>query len=194
MSKNNELEASIKEHVTKEMNAINVPKGLKEEMWMQVQSAHKKRKLTINVFPYIAAIACLIIFIPLVLSGLPTKMASGDLSGQSFAISTPDPNSSPDKLYSIMTIEFIDNETVSTARYGEGTYELNDDELILYYENDNEYVEIRFTLEESDKAGSEYLAEINEVIFEMEDYDKVSYYRNLANTFYHRSGVFFVKK
>ena len=37
-----------------------------------------------------------------------------------------------------MTLEFLDSETVTNAIYGEGTYEISDDELILLYENEND--------------------------------------------------------
>ena len=67
---NNRIESNVKEHITQEMDAITVPKGLKEELWNKVKPVHRKRKLYANVLPYIAAIACIAIFIPLVLSGL----------------------------------------------------------------------------------------------------------------------------
>ena len=93
-----------------------------------------------------------------------------------------------------MTLEFLDSETVTNAIYGEGTFEISDDELILLYENENEFVEIRLTLEESDKDGSEYIAEISDVRFEMEDMDKISYYRNLAYSFYSLKYVTLIKR
>ncbi|MFZ3577377.1 hypothetical protein [Virgibacillus sp. DJP39] len=69
---NNQEEESLKKHLTKEMNSIKVPKGLKEEIWTQVKSVRKKRKLNSRVvLPYIATLACVAILVALGLSGFP---------------------------------------------------------------------------------------------------------------------------
>lgn len=68
--KNNQEEV-LKEQLEKEFNSIKVPNGLKEELWTQVSSTRKKRGVLSRLFPYIAAIAFIIILIPLGLSALP---------------------------------------------------------------------------------------------------------------------------
>lgn len=68
MLENNREEESLKKHLTKEMDSIKVPKGLKEEMWTQVKPVRKKRKV---VLPYIATLACLTVLVALGLSGFP---------------------------------------------------------------------------------------------------------------------------
>ncbi|WP_047984375.1 hypothetical protein [Ornithinibacillus californiensis] len=185
MSENNRNEENIKEYVTKEFDSIKVPKRLKEELWTQVKPARKKRILHSNVLPYIAAIACIAIFIPLVLSILPStsQTASNDLSGQNFKIAYipvfHGNVNNPGSYDPIMTIEFIDKNVFTTTIYGEGTYEFKDNELVLQFENENEYLEINFTLEESDKDFSKYAAKISDVKFEMENIDEISYFNNL---------------
>ncbi|WP_010650343.1 hypothetical protein [Oceanobacillus massiliensis] len=82
MLENNKKEETVKEHVTKQMNSIKVPKGLKEEMWTQVKSERKKSRLNSKVLPYLAAIACIAILVPLGLSGLPfdSESTSSDVA------------------------------------------------------------------------------------------------------------------
>ncbi|MGJ9459882.1 hypothetical protein [Oceanobacillus sp. CF4.6] len=67
MLENNRKEEMLKKHLTKKMDSIKVPKGLKEEMWTQVEPVRKKKK----VLPYIVALACLAILVPLGLIGIP---------------------------------------------------------------------------------------------------------------------------
>ncbi|MFB4167906.1 hypothetical protein [Virgibacillus sp. JSM 102003] len=89
MLENNQGEESLKKHLTKEMNSIKVPKGLKEEMWTQVKPVRKKRKA---VLPYIATLACLMVLVALGLSGFPFN-------------SEPTPSDTQDK--NIQTIEAV---------------------------------------------------------------------------------------
>lgn len=72
MLENNREEENLKKLLTKEMDSIKVPKGLKEEMWTQLKPVRKKRKLNSKVvFPYIATLACFAILVTLGLSGFP---------------------------------------------------------------------------------------------------------------------------
>lgn len=175
-------EENIKEHITKEMDSIKVPEGLKEELWAKVKPIPRKRKITSKVLPYIAAIACLAIFVPLALSMLPFgSTPSGDLSGQTFRLAHPymPLEGGSMKYDSIMTIEFKGGNGFTSNRYGDGKYELQDDLLVLQFENENEYLEIKLTLHESDEDFSKYSASISDVNFEMKDQDKISHFKNL---------------
>ncbi|MGM0941658.1 MAG: hypothetical protein ACQEWU_11945 [Bacillota bacterium] len=71
MLENNQNEQRLKEHVTKEIDSIRVPTGLKEEMWTQVQPVRKKRRIPSKVLLYIATLACVAVLIPLGLAVLP---------------------------------------------------------------------------------------------------------------------------
>lgn len=83
------------------------------------------------------------------------------------------------KYDSIMTIEFKGGNGFTSNRYGDGKYELQDDLLVLQFENENEYLEIKLTLHESDEDFSKYSASISDVNFEMKDQDKISHFKNL---------------
>lgn len=102
---------------------------------------------------------------------------SDDLSGKTFDVSVGPSPVNPDKYDSIMTLEFSDGNTVkNTMGYEEGTYELKEDNLALLFKNENESLEIEFTLEESDKDFSTYSAEISDSNLEIEDSNQVSKY------------------
>ncbi len=106
-----------------------------------------------------------------------------ELSGKTFKVAYPSPvkeMDDPNRYNPIMTLEFIDENVVHNTIYGEGTYELNDDVLVLYFENENENLEISFKVKESEKDFSEYSAVLSDVDFEMTDSDKISYFKNLA--------------
>ncbi|GAB3808423.1 hypothetical protein [Virgibacillus kimchii] len=49
--------------------------------------------------------------------------------------------------------------------------------LLIQYENENETLEVEFTLEESDEDSSTYSAMISDADFQIEDSDQVSKYR-----------------
>lgn len=67
----NNQEEIIKEQLEKELNSIKVPNGVKEELWIQVSSTRKKSGISFRLLPYLAAVAFIIILIPLGLSTLP---------------------------------------------------------------------------------------------------------------------------
>lgn len=79
-----------------------------------------------------------------------------------------------------MTLEFSNENTITNTVYGEGAYELNDDNLVLNYENENESLEITIRVAESDKDFSEYYALITDVDYQITDPDKISHFQNLA--------------
>lgn len=83
MLENNREDDNLKKLLTKEMDSIQVPNGLKEEMWTQVESVRKKRKLNSKVvFPYIATLAFFAILVALGLSGFPfnSERAPSDIA------------------------------------------------------------------------------------------------------------------
>ncbi|MFA1821332.1 hypothetical protein ACDX78_14345 [Virgibacillus oceani] len=101
---------------------------------------------------------------------------SDELSGKTFDVSYSGPH---DKYYSEITLEFLDGNIVkNTKGYEEGTYDLKEDKLIIQFENENEFLEIEFTLEESNEDSSTYLAEINDADYKMTDTDKISHFQN----------------
>ncbi|RIU91183.1 hypothetical protein D1864_12255 [Oceanobacillus picturae] len=114
---------------------------------------------------------------------------SDELSGKTFKLGYPslDPNMSieedaddPDKYASLMTVEFLDGKTfTSSIQNGEGTYELNDNVLLLHFKNDNEILKLSFKVKESEKDFSTYPAEISDADFEMTNTDAVSHFKNL---------------
>ncbi|MEC5425105.1 hypothetical protein QGM71_16590 [Virgibacillus sp. C22-A2] len=124
---------------------------------------------------------------------------SEELSGQTFTVAyTPvlqEDVDSPNRYDSIMTLEFSGGNVVTNSIYdGEGTYELNDDELVVRFENENENLEIRFTVKESDKDFSEYSAIISDVDFEITDTDKISHFKNLTLKLTKDMSIEFLKK
>jgi major membrane immunogen (membrane-anchored lipoprotein) len=101
--------------------------------------------------------------------------SNDELSGKTFDVSVISGPNEPGKYSPIMTLEFLDgNEVKNKMGYEEGMYELKDDKLVIQFENENEYLEIEFTLEESDKDFSEYSAEISDSKLEIEDSSLVS--------------------
>ncbi|MCT2535308.1 hypothetical protein NC661_21130 [Aquibacillus koreensis] len=86
----NNREKAMREFLTKEIDAIEVPKGLKEEMWSQVKLSRKKRRFPSKLIPFVAAIACLAILIPLGLSEIPfgTNVEQSTSGGETYTNET----------------------------------------------------------------------------------------------------------
>ncbi|MEN2766250.1 hypothetical protein [Ornithinibacillus xuwenensis] len=82
----------------------------------------------------------------------------------------------------------------NTKGYEEGTYELKEDKLVLLFENENENLEIVFTVEESDKDSSKYSAVISDVSYEMTDTDKISHFQHLFFQLDKKMPYEFIKK
>ncbi|MFD2045186.1 hypothetical protein ACFSTA_15995 [Ornithinibacillus salinisoli] len=118
---------------------------------------------------------------------------SDELSGKTFDVSVmwSSPNSPSDNYKPLMRLEFSDGNIVkNTMGYEEGTYELKDDKLVIQFENENESLEIEFTLEESDNEFSEYSAEISDSDFQIEDSGQVSKYQGFYQKLWDRHFVF----
>ncbi|MFA9560663.1 hypothetical protein ACERII_25525 [Evansella sp. AB-rgal1] len=125
---------------------------------------------------------------------------SEELSGQTFNVAyspvMQEDVNSPNKHYSIMTLEFLEgNKVITNAIHdGEGAYELNDDELVLRFENDYEFLEITFVVTESDKDFSKYSAVISGVDYTITDTDIIRHLQNLALKLFIDMPVEFIKK
>ncbi|MEC5425783.1 hypothetical protein QGM71_20150 [Virgibacillus sp. C22-A2] len=65
---------------------------------------------------------------------------------------------------------------------------------VLHFENDNENLEIKFTVKESDKDFSEYSAIISDVDFVITDTDKISHFKNLSLTLTKDMSIEFLKE
>ncbi|WP_405096926.1 hypothetical protein [Oceanobacillus sp. FSL H7-0719] len=123
--------------------------------------------------------------------------ANDELSGRTFEIATHSPEmqiEDSDRFSPIVTLNFSEGNVFSNPIYGEGTYELNDNVLVLHYENENESLNLRFELSESDNDYSEYAVEISGVDFEMKDLDKVSHYEDLPFKFDKNSPMEFIER
>lgn len=109
---------------------------------------------------------------------------SDELVGQTFNVAyTPvlqEDFDSPNSYSSIMTLEFSDRGVVTSTIYGEGTYDLNNNNLVLHFENENEYLEIIIGVTESDKDFSKYYASINDIDYHFTDTDKIRQLQTLA--------------
>ncbi|SHG86344.1 hypothetical protein [Ornithinibacillus halophilus] len=105
-----------------------------------------------------------------------------ELSGKTFDISVVamSPNDTSANYTPVMTLEFSDGNKVKNTRDDEeGVYELKEDKLVILFKNENEHLEVEFTLKESDKEFSEYSAEISDLDFQMVDSTQVSKYKGL---------------
>lgn len=125
-----------------------------------------------------------------------TACNSGDeLSGKTFKVAYSSPlveSEDPNGYNTMITVEFLDGKVIIDSI--EGTYQFNGDILTLNFENENEDLEINFTVKNSDKEFSEYAAEISEVTFEMENTEKVSYFKNLVSKLNKNIPVEFIEK
>ncbi|WP_152656018.1 hypothetical protein [Oceanobacillus sp. CFH 90083] len=86
-----------------------------------------------------------------------------------------------DKYPSVVTLEFSEGNVASNTIAVEGIYELNDDELVVNFENENEELKITFSdFKESGKDFSMYAAVISSRELQMEDPGQVSHFEGLA--------------
>lgn len=126
--------------------------------------------------------------------------SSDELSGKTFKIANlPAPEEgyidNPDKYDSIMTVELLDGKVVTDSIHkGQGTYELNDNVLVLHFENENETLKLSFEVEESDKDFSKYSAVISDIDFKITDTDKVSHFENLVFKFDRNRKIEFIEE
>lgn len=192
----NPKDALLKETIIKEFDAIEVPDGLKEELWSQVDSKRKKKIFSSKLLPYIVAAAVIAIFIPLALSILSTTdMASNELAGKSFNLRVAgDPNFAGD-LTTIETFIFSNDNTFINAKNSiEGTYEFTDDKLMLLIEDENEMLEIEYKLAETDRVASGYWGNLVDISYETQDSNQISKYWHYSNELYQHSYVIFSEK
>jgi hypothetical protein len=120
------------------------------------------------------------------------------LSGKTFDVSvlsiSPDStslDSTSENYQPLMILEFLNGNSVKNMLDEEvGTYELKDDKLVVLFENENEYLEVEFSLKESDKEFSTYSAEISDLDFQMEDSEQVSKYKGFYQKLWDRQFEF----
>ncbi|MFD1173590.1 hypothetical protein [Oceanobacillus picturae] len=126
-----------------------------------------------------------------------------ELAGKTFKLSylSLDPNMSiegdaedPDKYASLLTVEFLDGKSfTSSIQNGEGTYELNDNVLLLHFKNGNEILKLSFKVKESEKDFSTYAAEITDTDYKLTNTDAVSHFKNLFYTLNNDTYVEFIE-
>lgn len=120
---------------------------------------------------------------------------SDELSGKTFDVSVISSLTHPDRYTPIMRLEFSDGNIVKNRlREEEGTYELIEDQLVLQFENENELLEIEFTLKESDKDISEYSAELSRSTLDIEDSTQLSEFQILYSKTHNQSFVEFIER
>lgn len=123
---------------------------------------------------------------------------SNSLSGKTFKVAnTPVFQEDIDKLDKypvVVTLEFLDDNAVRTIDT-EGTYQLNDDELVINFENENENLEITFSeFKESEKDFSTYSTIISNRELQVEDHSKLSRLEVLANKLSEDMPIEFIEK
>ncbi len=123
---------------------------------------------------------------------------SNSLSGKTFKVAnTPVFQEDIDKLDKypvVVTLEFLDDNAVRTIDT-EGTYQLNDDELVVNFENENENLEITFSeFKESEKDFSTYSTIISNRELQVEDHSKLSRLEVLANKLSEDMPIEFIEK
>ncbi|MBP3951810.1 hypothetical protein [Bacillus suaedae] len=149
---------------------------------------------------YIASIASVFLLIILAIPLLSNvyETGSNEFSKKTFNIAyTPviqNEIDNPNKYHSLMTVEFLDEKVFTNTIYGEGTYKVNDDVLVLHFENEAENLIIEFKLKESDKAFSKYSAVISDVDFEITDNNKISHLKGLFVKLDKQMSIEFIKK
>ena len=112
-----------------------------------------------------------------------------NLAGKTFNISySPSPVETdvdnPSKYQSFMKVEFLKNNKISHKVYDEieGTYQLNDNELIIIFENENEKLTISFVdLKESEKDFSTYAAVVGDAKSDIKDSSKIEHLNLISN-------------
>lgn len=120
----------------------------------------------------------LVYLLPLSVLLMTACSSDGNLSGKTFDVGVVGSPTSPGSLQTIVTLKFSDENTFKNTRGNEeGTYELSGDKLLILIEDENERLEIEFTLKQSDKEFNEYSAELTHADFQMEDTEQISKYK-----------------
>lgn len=123
---------------------------------------------------------------------------SNILSGKTFDVAyTPvlqEDMDNPDKYPSVVTAQFS-NDNVVTMNDTEGTYELNEDILVVNFENENEKLEITFNdFKESEKDFSMYSTIISDRELQKEDSSQLSHFEVLADNLSENMPIEFIEK
>src|SRR5699024_4842432 len=86
----------------------------------------------------------------------------------------------PNSYDSLIKLTFSEDHTVNnTISELNGSYELKNSQLSLYFNNENENLVINISLEKSDKDFSEYSALITDVKYEIENEDELALLKDL---------------
>ncbi|HZW68395.1 MAG TPA: hypothetical protein VFF20_07295 [Pseudogracilibacillus sp.] len=86
----------------------------------------------------------------------------------------------PNAYDSLIKLTFSEDHTVNnTISELNGSYELKNSQLSLYFNNENENLVINISLEKSDKDFSEYSALITDVKYEIENEDELALLKDL---------------
>lgn len=147
---------------------------------------------------------CFVVYIA-ILSVLFVSACSSDsngnkLSGRTFKLAdTPAPYEDiddPSSYKPIMTLNFSDDNVVTyTMGYEEGTYELNEDMLVIKFENENEKLKIEFIdFKDSDKDFSAYSTSIGNAELKIEDNEQVSHLKGLSYKIPINTSIEFIEK
>lgn len=124
---------------------------------------------------------------------------SDDLAGKTFDITYP-PVLEKDldnlsKYQSIATLDFSKGNKVSnTMDDTEGTYEINEDVLLINFENKNEKLNVNFNdFKDSTKDFSSYSATIGETELNIEDSDQLKSLLKLSSELSEKAPVEFIE-
>lgn len=137
----------LKEQIEKEYNSINIPNGLKEELWIQISKTRKERPIYSKIFPIMAVAAFIIILIPLgrsLISSDSVRNPSDSISEKEAAdIRTIEavitnnftgPNENWLKIMNDTSSEEEEGEIKGLSEYEEGLYK-------AYFASERAYVE-----------------------------------------------------
>lgn len=135
---------------------------------------------------------CFVVFTLLfvfILSSCTNDNNSNKLSGKTFdLVYAPVPLeediNNPSKYQSFMKLEFSGNNKVSHTVYNEieGTYELNEDTLIITFKNENEKLKISLLdFRQSERDFSTYTALIGDTESDIKDPNKIEYFQLIIN-------------
>lgn len=112
---------------------------------------------------------------------------SNKLSGKTFKVAyTPalqEDSDDPSNYKPIMKLNFSDDNAVTnTMGDEEGTYELNEDMLVISFENESEKLKIEFVdFKDSDEDFSTYSTSIGDAELKVEDNEQVSHLKGLSS-------------
>ena len=124
---------------------------------------------------------------------------SDELAGKTFDITYPpvleEDLDNPSEYHSIATLDFSKGNKVSnTVDDTEGTYEINEDVLLINFENKNEELNVNFNdFKDSTKDFSSYSAIIGETELNIEDSDQLKSLLKLSSELLEKTPVEFIE-